>query len=394
MTGAARLLGHRGAAQWGGVRNRGGGDLGPAAEARQQLLIELVGRRALVPMDTDIHLAGDHPLGAEAGIDVERMLKRSDEETGRRQQNDGRRDLRDDECAAEPRSSLAGLNAARLERAREIDRRRVKTRHDARNERRAENDNADNREDGPIHAECDRHWNAERPIEIQKTRQPHRHECSDDAARGAQDQAFDDELPHETGAAGADRHARRHLTRASGRAREEHARGVRRGDHEHQERDAEEHRDKLLHRVLHHRWERPHRLGPRIEDFRFRILGRHTGRDDLQRFTRTSHGDTGVQTPKDVHPVAHLSIAGLVAGELPVANGRLRIRRSRDPHVDREDGAYRSLESVGRHRDDRHWAAVEVNRLSDDARVCVERTPPEVVAEYRDRLSTAGPIEL
>ena len=82
--------------------NRGGGDLRPSAEARQQLAIELLGGVVVVPMAIKAYTAGDHPLGAEARIDVERTLKGSKEETCRRKENDRRRNLRDDERTAQP----------------------------------------------------------------------------------------------------------------------------------------------------------------------------------------------------------------------------------------------------------------------------------------------------
>ena len=213
-------------------------------------MIKLLGRRAVIPMDGDAHVPRDHTLDAEAGIDIERALKRSDEETGRRKQHDGRCNLRDNERAAQPRSPLAALNTAGLERACEIDGSCVEARNNASNERRAEDNHADDRQHDDIHAKGNRCRNPKRAIDTEKARRPERDECSDDSGSTTQDHAFDEELSHETRAARANSHPRCNFACASGRASEEHPCGIRRGDHKHQERDGEKHRDELLQRAL------------------------------------------------------------------------------------------------------------------------------------------------
>src|SRR6185369_5701215 len=115
---------------------------------------------------------------------------------------------------------------------------------------------------------------------------------------------------------------------------------------------------------------------------------------DLERFARTARGDAGPQTAKDVQPADSQLTCDLLAGDAPAAKRRRRIRRLGDPHVKWEHRADRTLEPPRRHRDDAHWAAVEMNRLSDDARVSVERSLPKVVAEHHDRLSAARRVDV
>ena len=73
----------------------------------------------------------------------------------------------------------------------------MKGRDDGCNQRRPEDDDADDREHRGIHAECNHHLPPS--IDIEKARKPERNEDSNDAACRAQDRAFDDELAHEAG---------------------------------------------------------------------------------------------------------------------------------------------------------------------------------------------------
>ena len=187
--------------------------------------------------------------------------------------------------------------------------------------------------------------------------------CQDDG------EAFGDELLHEPDGARTQRRAHREFRLPSNRLRQLKVHDVRDGDEQH-ERDGaengEQRRTGVAHHVVLERFEKE--AGARI------LLGKRA--DELRR-DLIQFGERALER----HAVAHAGDGG------QVATGPARPRERRGVSERHEDLRVRVDDVVvlGRqHADDGTRLAAERNRATDDRRIGVEASLPELVAENDD----------
>lgn len=323
----------------------------------------------------------DDTARAKADVDSGGVFEAAEEESGGAEQDEGERDLRDDERAAQaPAMARAGkclfaFEGVRHERARGGPGGNEAA-DEARNqaEEEAVEKNATVDVDGYIHRDGDGKMEGGECVG-----RPDGKQDSNDASREGEDDAFDKELAEKLCARGSERETHSHLTLALRSLREEKIGNVGAGDEEDEKRDrgesGEEEDDGSF-------APRRRRVGWfKVEAVVLVGLGMGLGEalgDDLELLHGLDLGYSGLKGCGDSNP---LGVARLffrrVGGEL----GKVA---ERDPELRIEDGV--EPVEVGRSdADDGVQVAGDGDGLADDGRSAGEVLLPSSVAENDDR---------
>ena len=181
-------------------------------------------------------------------------------------------------------------------------------------------------------------------------------------------QAFDQQRPHQRGAAGAHRDAHRQLAAAADRADQHQARDVDADDQQHQADRAEQHEHRLADVA-------DHRLAQRMDRRRGVAIGaRKIARQPARAIARMS---SRARSSVDVRlqPADHLDVVR-AALRFQVPGG--------EPERHPELGSQRILEACRHHADDFARDAVDRQLLADDRGIRSEAARPERVAQHHD----------
>ena len=186
-----------------------------------------------------------HAFRIEAGIEILQIPQRADEQARSGEQHQRQRHLRAHQRPEQPRRRTAGSRVCLEGRGRScggrLQRRRDAEQHTGRNR-----DRAGEAEDVPVGRQIERDliWPGRNQAEEKATRHPGQPD-SDRRADRRQQRAFDQQLTHNPGAAGADRQAHRDLSAARRGARQQQARDIGAGDDQHQPDHRHQHQQRL-----------------------------------------------------------------------------------------------------------------------------------------------------
>ena len=202
--------------------------------------------------------------------------------------------------------------------------------------------------------------------------------CDQQAAQASdqgEQQALDEQLPHDRAASGAQRNPNRNLARPGGGPGHQHAGDVETGDEQEHADDREQQEQRRANIAADH-------LAKRHDGDRDILVGRV----DLQPARHGVHlGSHGRQGDGRLHAADNLDVPPLGLSPRPIS-----IERERHPIV---DVAHHQME-FGRHdAGDSMRDAIQLQRLPDDRRILAEPLAPETMAHDRHG-SGARPIVL
>ncbi len=214
-------------------------------------------------------------------------------------------------------------------------------------------------------------------------RNTEQHERGERACRKRQQYRFEEQMPHETSPARAERRANGQLALTVGAANQHHAGDVQAHDHEHRSRQAEHDADHASRLRTTGRTQRDVRLDcRRLEFIRCGIPPRQTRYRRRNEPVRPRDVHASVESAVDPHPVNSPVVA------------KIRIRpQTRVPLQGNEQQGTRRLKEVEvatkvvRRDPDHHMRdAIDRHGFADDVGIGGHPAPPEVIAQYDARL--------